>query len=237
MKFSKKILSVIAAIAFLVTALPPVTARAASDSLDFEDGKVPEGVYMALKEDGTTDGDPSLLSVVKFNGSQMLKIDSQKKLTPKVKFDVAKLVGEKAYTSVVTIEYDMILEQTAKDKMVEWNGGTIAATPTGPSNWSNNKGWEINEWEKNVSKVTKLSCTLGKGLEFTDPAKAFFMYMNWGNNGTDIYIDNIVFKDADGKVVPLLSTSKVEPTKTATPKAKAITKKKAKKATKKGKKK
>ncbi|HWT27513.1 MAG TPA: hypothetical protein VN131_06190 [Mobilitalea sp.] len=93
MKLLKKALSAIAVIALVMTAVP-VSASAATDVLDFEDGNVPAALHMALKDDGTVDGDPALLSIVDFNGSKMLKIDSQANGTPKLRFEVVQLVGE-----------------------------------------------------------------------------------------------------------------------------------------------
>jgi len=202
MRSQKKVLATVVAVFLLITMLS-VYASAATTTLDFEDGKVPSGVYMALKDDGTADGDPSILSVVEFNGSKMLKIDSQANGTPKVKFDAAKLLGDN-YAKAVSIEYDIIIEKPG-DTQAGWNGGTVGATPTGPSGWANGKEYTIENYEKNVTDVQHLKNTLAAGYEFKDPAKAFFMFMNWANNGTDIYIDNVVFKDADGNPIEIVS--------------------------------
>ena len=51
MKLMKKVLSVVAAMALVVTLLP-VNASAATDVIDFEDGIIPAGIHMAVLEDG-----------------------------------------------------------------------------------------------------------------------------------------------------------------------------------------
>ena len=213
MKLLKKIVSAVAVFTLVATAIP-MTASAASDVIDFEDGNVPAAIQMALLEDGTADGDPSILSVVDFNGSKMLKIDSQANGIPKVKFYVVDLVGEANFTNVVGIEYDMIIEKP-DDVMTTWNGGTVAATPTGPSGWANGTEWTLQDDTKNVSDVTHLSHSLDKPFRFKEADKAFFMYMNWANNGTDIYLDNIKLLDADGNAVALTGLG-VAPSETTT---------------------
>ncbi len=204
MKLFKKIVSTVAV--FTLAAAVPMSAGAAADVIDFEDGKVPAAIQLALLDDGTVDGDPSILSVVDFNGSKMLKVDSQANGTPKVKFYVADLVGEENFTKVVTISYDMIIEKP-DDVMTTWNGGTVGATPTGPSGWANGTEWTLQDDTKNVSDVTTLSHTLEGPFVFKEADKAFFMYMNWANNGTDIYFDNVRFLDADGNPVALLASA------------------------------
>jgi LPXTG-motif cell wall-anchored protein len=212
MKLFKKIVSVVAVLS-LVAAVP-MTASAATDVIDFEDGKVPAAIQMALMDDGTPDGDPSILSVVDFNGSKMLKVDSQENGIPKVKFYVVDLVGEEKFKDVVTIEYDMIIEKP-DDVMTTWNGGTVGATPTGPSGWANGTEWSLQDDTKNVSDVTHLSHTLTGPFKFKEADKAFFMYMNWANNGTDIYFDNIRFLDEAGNPVPFIGLD-AAPAKAAT---------------------
>lgn len=208
MKLVKKLVSAVAVLILVLTAVPK-NAYAATDVIDFEDGNIPAGIQMATLDDGTADGDPAILSVVDFGGSKMLKIDSQANGTPKVKFMVVDLVGEENFKNVVTIEYDMIIEKPG-DVMTTWNGGTVGATPTGPSGWANGTEWTLQDDTKNVSDLTHLSHTLDKPFQFTDATKAFFMYMNWANNGTDIYLDNIKFLDASGNAVALLAAAPAE---------------------------
>lgn len=208
MKLFKKILSITAALA-LVVYLLPINASAAVDQLDFEDGKIHSGIQKHLNDDGSVDGEAYSLEVVDFNGSKMLKIDPEGTGTPKMKFVVTDLVGEEAYQSVVTLEYDLIIENADGD-IAEWNGGTVGATPTGPSNWSNNAEWSADNYEGNVTEVKHLSVTLDEGFEFTDSDNAFFLFMNWGNKGYNNYMDNIRLLDRDGNPVPFVEAGAAE---------------------------
>lgn len=208
MKVFKKILSITAALA-LVAYLLPVNASAAADLLDFEDGKIHPGIQKHLNDDGSVDGEAYSLEVVDFNGSKMLKIEPEGTGTPKMKFVVTDLVGEEAYASVVALEYDLIIENADGD-IAEWNGGTVGATPTGPSNWSNNAEWSADNYEGNVTEVKHLSVELDEGYEFTDSDNAFFLFMNWGNKGYNNYIDNIRLLDRDGNPVPFVGAGTVE---------------------------
>lgn len=202
MKLFRKLLSAVAVLALVATAVP-VNASAAADVLDFEDGNVPAAIEMALMEDGSADGDPALLSVVDFEGSKRLKIDSQANGTPKVKFFLVPLVGEANIGTVKGIQYDLIIEKP-DDVMTTWNGGTIGAGSYGiMGSWANGTEFTIQDDTKNVSDVTPLKNMLNADFGFTDPDNAFFMFMNWANNGTDMYIDNIQLLDADGNALEL----------------------------------
>lgn len=214
MKLFKKILSITAALA-LVVSLLPINASAATDLLDFEDGKIHQGIQKHLAEDGSVDGEVYSLEVVDFNGSKMLKIDPEGTGTPKMKIVVTDLVGEEAFASVVTLEYDLIIENADGD-IAEWNGGVVGATPTGPSNWSNNTEWSADNYDGKVTEVKHLSITLAEGFEFTDPNNAFFLFMNWGNKGYNNYFDNIRLLDKDGNAVPFVGAA--APSATSTPK-------------------
>lgn len=202
MKLFKKVLSAVAVLALVATAIP-ANANAAANAVDFEDGNIPAGVEMALNTDGTNDGDPSILSVVDFQGSKRLKIDSQEGGTPKVKINIAPLVGEENLGKVKGIQYDLVIEKP-DDVMTTWNGGTVGGSPSGIGGaWVQGTEWTLQDDTKNISDVTPLKTTLNADFGFTDPANAFFMFMNWANNGTDNYLDNIQLLDADGNPIPL----------------------------------
>lgn len=208
MKLLKKVLSVAAVLALVVTAFP-ANARAAADVVDFEDGNIPAGIIMAVLDDGTPDGDPAILSVVDFAGSKMLKIDSQANGTPKVKFMVADLVGVENVSKVMGIEYDLVIEQPSGE-VAGWNGGTIGA-----GNWAAGGGWyngdvgfTVEDYENSVTAVSHHKELIIPGFGFTDET-GFFMFMNWANNGTDNYIDNVRLLDADGNAIEFLATAAV----------------------------
>lgn len=210
MKLFKKVLSVAAALAFVVTAVP-ANAKAATDVIDFEDGNLPAGLAIATLDDGTVDGDPAVLSVVDFAGSKMLKIDTTANGTPKLKFLLADLVGEENVTKVQGIEYDLVIEQPSGD-VAGWNGGTIAAGPWAAGGaWFNGIGFTLEDYENSTTTVTHFKEMINAGLGFAD-STGFFMFMNWANNGTDDYIDNIKILDVDGNAIPLVSAAAVEAT-------------------------
>lgn len=210
MKLFKKVFSVAAAIALVATAAPS-NAKAASDVYDFEDGNVPAGIVIATLDDGTVDGDPAILSVVDFEGSKMLKIDTQSNGTPKVKFMLADLVGEENVTKVQGIEYDLVIEQPSGE-VAGWNGGTIAAGPWAAGGaWFNGVGFTLEDYEKNTTAVTHFKEMVTPGFGFAD-ATGFFMFMNWANNGTDNYIDNVKLLDVDGNPIAILAADAAEAT-------------------------
>lgn len=209
MKLFKKVLSVAAAIALVATAVPAYS-KAATDVVDFEDGNIPAGIVMATLDDGSADGDPAILSVVDMSGSKMLKIDSQANGTPKVKFMLADLVGAENVTNVGGIEYDLVIEQPSGD-VASWNGGTIAAGPwAAGGGWYNGIGFVLEDYENSATAVTHYKEMINEGLGFLDD-KGFFMFMNWANNGTDNYIDNVKILDKSGNVMALASAAAAEP--------------------------
>jgi LPXTG-motif cell wall-anchored protein len=202
MKLFKKVL---AATTVLTLAFSAVPVSAATDVIDFEDGNVPASIIMAtVNDDGVTpDGDPAILSVVDFQGSKMLKIDTQENGTPKVKFLLASLVGEDNVANVGGIEYDLYIEQPSGE-VAGWNGGTIGAGPWAAGGaWYNGVGFTIEDYENATTAVNHLKETINAGLGFAD-STGFFMFMNWANNGTDDYIDNVKILDKDGNAMELV---------------------------------
>lgn len=220
MKLFKKVLSVAAAVALVVTAVP-ANAKAATDVYDFEDGVVPAGIVIHTNNDtGAVDGDPSIISVVDFQGSKMLKIDNTGVDMSKVRFVLAGLVGADNAAKVAGLEYDMILEN-AGGTTVPWQGGTIIAGNWAAGNgWYNGTGWSAQDDNKNITDVIHLKELMLPGFSYKDPTDtndAFFLFMNWGNDPkADVYIDNLKVLDADGNPLPLV-TAAVEAATDAAP--------------------
>ena len=117
MKLFKRILVVIAVLTLTLSAIP---ASAATDVVDFEDGNFSS---FFIKEG---DGDPALLSVVDFNGSKALFIDSQENGTPKVVFNMPELVGASNLDKIKTCQLDSVVTQPDA-AAVPWQGGAIGA--------------------------------------------------------------------------------------------------------------
>lgn len=205
MKTFKKVLSVAAVLALVVTAMP-AKAKAAATIIDFEDGVIPAGIEMqTMNHDGVTpDGDPSILSVVDFQGSKMLKVDNQNGDTSKVRFCLAELVGAENIDKIGGIEYDLCIEQPSGD-VAGWNGGTIGAGNWGAAGgWSNGSQFTLEDYENSVTPVTHFKDMILEGFGFTTE-DAHFLFMNWANNGTDNYIDNIQILDKDGNPMEIVS--------------------------------
>ncbi len=202
MKLFRKVLSAVAVLA-LVAAAIPANAKAASNVLDFEDGKLPAAVDLAKNSDGTIDGDPANLSVVDFEGSKRLRIEPTQSGIPKVKFNVTLLVGEENIGKVKGIQYDLVIEKP-DDTTTTWNGGTVGGANAGINGaWVQGVEWTLQDDTKNISDPTPLKTTLNADFGFTNPDDAFFMFMNWANNGAINYIDNVQLLDADGNPLPL----------------------------------
>lgn len=216
MKLFRKVVSAIAVLALVATLLP-ATAFAAADVLDFEDGKLPAGIEIAKNADGSVDGDPANLSVVEFEGSKRLKIEPTQDGTPKVKFNIAPLVGADNIDKVKGIQYDLIIEKP-NDTWTDWSGGTVGGSTAGINGaWVQGVEWTIQDDNKNISDVTPVKTMLNEDFGFTNPDEAFFMFMNWANRGQNNYIDNVKLLDKDGNAIPLTGLEAASATAT-TPK-------------------
>lgn len=209
MKLFKKVLSVAAALALVVTAVP-ANVKAATDVLDFEDGNT-TGIFANLQSDGVTiDGDAFLMSVVDYNGSKALFIDVQDVANvPKVAFDVCAFVGASNIDKIATIEFDLTLVNPTGEA-AGWNGGSFGANiGADGSQWYDPADWTVEEYEKDTTATTKMSDTFVTGMGFTkDAAGSKYLFMKWAN-ANDMYIDNVKFLDADGNALAI-QTAAVE---------------------------
>ncbi len=196
----KKILAAVAATAIAGSAM--ATMAFAADVIDFENGSY-AGIEMHL-DDGA---DPSVLSIVDFNGSKALKVDVQDVANvPKVKFLVANLVNADAVADIAKIEFDLTVE--AKDGVTPpgWMGGAVGSAGTDNQNpaWSD-QAWEGGEYEAAVSQTMVVSKTLlpipTERFSVGD-AGAHFLLMRWATEVPyNMYIDNVKFYDNDGNAM------------------------------------
>lgn len=199
MKLFKKVLSLTAALSLLLATVPAY-AFAATDAVDFEDGNF-SAFTLQTKPDGSIDGDPALLSVTDFNGSKVLFIDSQEKGIPKIKIDLPALVGASNLDKVKTVSIDLVVTQPDA-AAVPWQGGAIGANQGADGNtWYQGTEWTVQDDLKGTSDVTTITTTFGDGFGFVNDTPASYLFMNWGNSGSDMYVDNIKFLDADGNAV------------------------------------
>lgn len=196
------------------TAAPRITFETGM-GIDFEDSKY----EFIMMNTAPGDADGSELSIVDFNGSKALKVDVVEGGVPYVGIDVASLVGDRI-TDVRTIKLEA---------GIEYSDGTFGAVSgiiyaySGEGRTETEKPWSIYLEESNP---TILSRTLeGDGEYFVKGAKNFFVFAMKtdtrketakakGSDGVkeaaDLYIDNIVFLDGDGKEIPIDSSAKFD---------------------------
>jgi hypothetical protein len=199
MKLFKKVLSVAAALALVVTAVP-ANAKAATDAVDFEDGNVPSAISMKV-DDG---GDVSLLSVADINGSKALFVDVQDAaLVPKVAIDISALVGSSNIDKVRTIQFDFTIVNPSGEA-VGWNGGSFGANiGADGSQWYDPADWTIQDDDNAQTETQKMSDTFVPGMGFTkDAPGSGYLFMKWAGSN-DFYIDNLQFLDEAGNPLAL----------------------------------
>ena len=164
-------------------------------SIDFEDG-----VFGFVGSDKTVSSaaDDSVFSVEDYNGSKALKVTPQGKM-PYVGIQADALLGD-AISSLKTIEMTVGIENPDGDFYAV--SGNIYAF-VGESNEKTNAEWSV-YLEKGNPKT--ISYTLADGKSFT-VGNYIVVSLETDNGKADgkaqanMYIDNIVFKDADGKVL------------------------------------
>ncbi len=205
MKLFKKVLSVAAAIALVVTAVP-ANAKAATDVVDFENGDL-TGFEMLLTD---ADSDQSPLSVAEYNGSKALFVDKQDAgKIAKLQIDALALVGASNLDKIKSISFDVFVINP-DGEVLNWNGGGIGAK-IGPEGiiWYQGGSWEINDAE-NSEGTTTFTETFVDTMGFTKDATASgYLFMNWSGNLNDFYLDNVKFLDVDGNPLEV-ATAAVE---------------------------
>ncbi|MBO5054922.1 MAG: hypothetical protein J6C64_01005 [Lachnospiraceae bacterium] len=164
-------------------------------SLDFEDG-----LFGFVGNDKTANSaaDDSVFSVEDYNGSKALKVTPQGKM-PYVGIQADALLGDNA-SSLKTIELTVGTENPDGEFFA--TSGNIYAF-LGEDNEKVNEGWSVyleNANPKTVSYTIPDDKSFGAGNYFvvsleTDNGKSK------GQTQANMYIDNIVFKDASGNVL------------------------------------
>ena len=164
-------------------------------SIDFEDGAFG---FVGSDKSVSSAADDSVFSVEDYNGSKALKVTPQGKM-PYVGIQADALLGD-AISSLKTIEMTVGIENPDGDFYAV--SGNIYAF-VGESNEKTNAEWSV-YLEKGNPKT--ISYTLADGKSFT--AGNYIVVSLETDNGkadgkaqANMYIDNIVFKDADGKVL------------------------------------
>jgi LPXTG-motif cell wall-anchored protein len=213
MKLFKKVLSVVAVLALVVSAVP-ANAKAATDVIDFEDGSSTGFGYHYTSDGVTRDGDPFEMSVEEYDGSMQLKIATTTAAIPKVVIDVITLVGGDNIDKIKKVDMDLTFVNPDSSKVADWVGGGIGAN-YGPDGalWYQNDAEQYSggDWENPFTAPIKAQLTFLDGFAFTNNASGSkFLLQYWGNDKTNyMYIDNVTFYDADGNKLAI-QTAEVE---------------------------
>ena len=198
---------------------PPKPVEATDpNTVTFDDG-VFDFAFAKGDDDDCAKGE---LSVVELMGNKMLKFTDDntvplKGKVQKIGISATKLLGNEGAAKVRSIEFDMYAQATADHLKTDdadgvrapgWLGGG-GGTVTAQEKWYDFKefsGGEYNfETSGNVHAVFKFLLADSGQCWSEDMEDANFLIMRWGvANESDMYIDNIVFYDEDGKSIPLL---------------------------------
>lgn len=226
----KKIIASIAAASIAVTSMATISASAVTagaTSIDFEDGDC-SFVYMNVDDDGS---DSSILSVEDYNGSKALRVDVQdKSKTPKVWFDLDKMLDRSNTIQIRTIKFDLTLVPKTAEGTIGWAGGAVGVAggfdinlpgkgQVNPS-WTD-KAWDGGAYDPGAAAEVKIERKFLMGNEcYTEAGvNPFFGLMRWaaGEDADNyyMYIDNIEFLDKDGKNLTVGVTPAEEPAEEA----------------------
>lgn len=190
------------------------------NAVTFDDGEY--GFASAKSDD--PDCASGTLSVVELFGNKMLKFTDDntvplKGKVQKISINAVKLLGTEGAAKVRRIEFDVYAQATADHLSTDdadgvrapgWIGGGGGTVTASDDKWYDFQAFEGGEYEfetsGNVHAVFKFLLADG-GLCWTeDMEDANFLIMRWGiANESDMYIDNIVFYDEDGKSIPVVT--------------------------------
>ena len=164
-------------------------------SIDFEDGLFG---FVGNDKTANSSSDDSVFSVEDYNGSKALKVTPQGKM-PYVGIQADALLGDNI-GSLKTIE--MTIGTENPDGKFFASSGNIYAF-LGEDNAKTNTGWSVYLEDANPKVV---SYTIPDGQSFV-PGNFIVVSLETDNGKSkgaaqaNMYIDNIVFKDADGNVL------------------------------------
>ena len=192
---------VIAGSAAIMTICATSASAFAADVVNFEDG---DYSFVSMKTDDG--GDASKLSVVDFNGSKQLKVEvTDCGNVPKVYFDLNKILDDRDFDKVKTIEMSVILESKDGTTAPGWAGGAVG-TQGGEDNtpkWAQTS-WEYGEYDKAVSDpfTVQRKFLLASERLVNGTPDTHMILMRWGADvDYNMYIDNVTFLDDDGNKI------------------------------------
>lgn len=193
------------AVVATATATPEPTQAPVEEfvGIDFEDGLFD---FVQINT-APGDADQSLISVVDYNGSKQLFVDAQSFKVPYVAFDVSSLVGDRI-ADVRSIEMD-VTAVSADGTFYAIAGKVVAYS--GENLTESKDDWSVYLESKNPNKaVGKLQ---NEGEYFIAGAKNYVALTKVTDNGkgkaeqpVDLYIDNVVIRDAEGKAMAVDTT-------------------------------
>jgi len=204
--------------------LPPVPVECSDpNALTFDDGDF--SFAKVINDDReSAEGE---LSVVEVQGNKMLKFSDDmtvplKGKVQKISINSAKILGTERLPDVRRIEFDLYADATAPDYVnqdgnsmqvpgtINFGGGTVVALTDskGKGKWydfAEHEGGEYDfEMSGAVHGVFKFLLAESGMCWSEDMDDANFLIMRWGSeNESNLYIDNIVFYDADGNSIPV----------------------------------
>lgn len=217
--------------------IPPVPVEATDpNTITFDDGNFD----FAIIKEGDKDSAVGTLEVADVQGNKMLMFKDdgsnfKNGTVQKIQIDAAKILTPENMAKVRSIEMDIYADAT-DDKFTR-DDGVTAKVPGwigggGGANVSGNKWYDFGDWEGGEynfemsgavhAQFKFLLADSGQCWDET-MTEASLLIMRWGaKNEGNMYIDNIVFYDADGKSLPV-NTSSSESNESKTTSASAKT--------------
>lgn len=199
----KKLLSFLLVVMMLAITLCSA-ASAETVGIDFEDGLCAFAGALAYRGNADT----SVLSVVEFNGSKALKVDSQGKV-PFIALNLDGLLGENL-PKVRTIQLDLGIDKGPDGKFYAVSG--LFYLLTGADSVESSRDWSVYMAKKNPrtftialdeTEIFEAGC--GNSLIISKEVDNYAT--KHSATPLPFYLDNIVFLDAEGNALPVDTTA------------------------------
>lgn len=204
-----------------LTAPSPVEASDAN-AVTFDDDDFSFASVVERNDTDNSDAASGTLSVVEVQGNKMLKFTDDGSIpldsrVQKIKISAVDLIGAENLEKVRSIELDVYADATAELLVTDegsnikapgWIGGGGGTVVDGGKwyGFSDFSGGEYNfDMSGAVHAQFKFLLADGGQKWTADMEDANFLIMRWGiANESNLYIDNIVFYDADGNSIPII---------------------------------
>lgn len=205
--------------------LPPSPAESPDpNAVTFDD----DDFSFAYIQDKDPDSASGKLEIAEIQGNRMLRFNDdlsveRKGKVQKIIINAAMLIGTENLPRVRSIEFDMYADAVTDDYVnqdgknvkapgtINGGGGTVTAKTDSEGNgiWYDFEEFEGGEYNFAMSGAIhaefKFLLASGGVCWSSEMEDANFLIMRWGSeNDSNLYIDNIVFYDENGKSIPLL---------------------------------